>query len=93
MCECESVHCICVFRTPLCVCDYASDDTLLERAWSEGVGEVEARRSLLRGRAVPRASLTERGPGASVADSPLYVRAGKVCDRERCPPRDLSFTP
>ena len=47
----------------------------------------------MRGRAeVPRASLTERGLGASVADSPLYVRAGKVRDRERFPPRDLSFT-
>jgi len=66
--------------------------TLLERIWSEGFGEVEARRSLLRGRAVPRASFTERGPGASGADSPLYVRAGKVRDCERCPPRDLSFT-
>jgi hypothetical protein len=38
----------------------------------------DARRCLLHGRAVLHVSLTGRGPGASVAEYPLYVRAGKV---------------
>jgi hypothetical protein len=49
------------------------------------VSSVEAKDRRLHGRVVPRVSLTGKGPGASVAEYPLYVRAGKGRERERDP--------
>jgi hypothetical protein len=49
------------------------------------VSSVEAKDRLSHGRVVPRVSLTGKGPGASVAEYPLYVRAGKGRERERDP--------
>jgi len=47
------------------------------------VSSVEAKDRRSHGRVVPRVSLTGKGPGASVAEYPLYVRAGKGRERER----------
>ena len=49
------------------------------------VSSVEAKDRRSHGRVVPRVSLTGKGPGASVAEYPLYVRAGKGRERERDP--------
>ena len=49
------------------------------------VSSVEAKDRRSHGRVVPRVSLTGKGPGASVAEYPLYVRAGKDRERERDP--------
>jgi len=49
------------------------------------VSSAEAKDRRSHGRVVPRVSLTGKGPGASVAEYPLYVRAGKARERERDP--------
>ena len=61
---------------------------LMRRHRREGQGKPEARLYLMHDRAVHRVNPTGRGPGANGAAFPLYIRAGKVREREvaSCPP-------
>ena len=58
-----------------------------EMRWRRGEdkGKTETLRCPMHGRAVHRASPTGRGPGANAAAFPLYIRAGKVREREMGP--------
>ena len=63
---------------------------LMRRHRREGQGKPEARLYLMHDRAVHRVNPTGRGPGANGAAFPLYIRAGKVRERE-LPPLGFSF--